>query len=147
VKVESELSHLGCLHERSLFQDALFIQNIQYSAGEDEEPAAHVLVKFRLLSEALNLDGMLIRFDDAKPGLRMDSGHGGHLSHFKMKSVEFRKVDVGDAIPVGHHEMISLEVLFDSLDSSAGHRFQPGEGKGHAPVVDLVNALNLRSLF
>lgn len=54
-----------------------------------------------------------------------------------MKINKFANIDVGNAVPVGDHEAIRVDVLCDALDARPFQGFRPGVGHGDAPVGHL----------
>jgi hypothetical protein len=58
-----------------------------------------------------------------------------------MEIDQFANIDVGNAVPVGDHEAIRVDVLCDALDARPFQGFRPGVGHGDAPVGHLRGRL------
>ena len=53
-----------------------------------------------------------------------------------MKFDELVEVDIGDAVAVGNHKAVGVNVFGHSLEAAALLRFLPGVAQGHAPVLN-----------
>ena len=136
VAVDGELAVAREPPQRRLLEDQLGLvgQVVEDLALEDEEAAAdEALGRRRLLVELGHHAVLHAHLAVARAGV--DAGDGADAVVRAVEREQRLDVDAADAVAVGEHEGVGVDVLPDAVQPAAGARRQPGLGERHLPVL------------
>lgn len=126
VAIDHELTFGGQSFQGLAFENALVgIEVVEDTGTKNKVAGAGPTVGLGLLGES----GDASVVGDGEHSKARGRLHGSDGCQSTVRAMEFEKladVDISDAITIGDHERVAINVSLDSLDPAAGHRLLTG---------------------